>query len=408
MHYTLRQTHRRRWVWLVVPVMLLAVLLVSLLVWQPWSNAEVKAPAAKSVSVATEPATKSTLKSDVLFVGDVFWGRSVQRKAEASAYGIDYLLHGIKPAYRAQYDAWVANFECPVTNRDIPYSAQVDSLQFNCQPKYLNALKKWFTAASLANNHTANNQGSWGLDQTRTNLQQAGIQHFGTYDMDDVDDICEVVTLPAHSTTAQKLQLPVALCGYMYVVDVRPTDAQLAVMAKFAKVMPVIAMPHMGVEYRSVAETPKVDAYRQMIDNGADVVVGAHPHVIQNSEAYKGRLIAYSVGNFLFDQQTVSRATTVGLGVKLGFTIADQAAVSAYQSVASDCKQYKDSCVATLSKKLSHRPAIAVNYDMVCFDESSAKGNVPVLVNDATCRAAKRTASADVLSDLTKTWPATP
>ena len=352
------------------------------------------------------PVPQISLTSNMLFVGDVFWGRSVQRKAEASGLGAAYLMHGLKASYRAQYDGWIANFECPITDRDIPYSSQVDSLQFNCQPNYLPALAKWFTAASQANNHTANNQGKWGLGQTQKNLQQASIQNFGTYDMSDTEDLCEVVSMPAKTSAGDSVHMPVALCGYMYVVDVAPTEAQLAVMAQYAKVMPVIAMPHMGVEYRPTAESAKVDAYRQMIDDGADVVVGAHPHVIQNSEAYKGRLIAYSVGNFLFDQQTVSRETTVGLGVKLSLTIKDDKAAKVYETVGPTCAVYKDDCLAKLSQELGQRPAMTVQYDMVCFDESSAVGSVPRLGSKATCDAARKTASAEVLPTLSTRWPA--
>jgi hypothetical protein len=343
-----------------------------------------------------------SLTSHMLFVGDVFWGRSVQTSAEKSGQGYSYITSKLSAADRAQYDAWIANFECPITTKDVPYKLQVDILKFNCRPEYLANLAKWFTAASQANNHTDNNDGTWGLDQTRTNLQTSSIQNFGTYDMSKTDDICEVVTMPAKTATTHKtVSLPVALCGYMYVVDVAPTAAQLAVMQQYAKVMPVIAMPHMGVEYRPTAEPAKMDAYHGMIDNGADMVIGAHPHVIQNSESYKGRLIAYSEGNFLFDQQSLGRAETLGLGVGVQLSIDDGAAAKIYEQLAPTCATYKDTCLARLTAQLKTRPKIGVMYTFTCYDEASG---LPELGSDVACAQAKRSATTGQLSGLATSW----
>ncbi|MEO6761054.1 MAG: CapA family protein [Candidatus Saccharimonadales bacterium] len=342
------------------------------------------------------------ITTNLQFVGDVFWGRGIQMLAQRSAQSYQHITSGLSAADRAKYDAWIANFECPITTKDVPYSLQVSALKFNCRPEYLPELAKWFTAASQANNHTDNNDGDWGLEQTQSNLQTAHIQNFGTYDMGQVGDLCEVITVPAHTTKTSKLVgLPVALCGYMYVVDVTPTDAQLAVMRQYAKVMPVIAMPHMGVEYRTTAEQAKVTAYRRMIDNGADVVIGAHPHVIQNSENYKGRLIAYSLGNFLFDQQSLGRDTTLGLAVDLSLTVDDGKTAQLYESIAPSCQVYKDDCLAELTAKLPERPQITINYKFQCYDESSG---VPTLGSDAVCDLARSAATVDQLSGLATSW----
>jgi poly-gamma-glutamate synthesis protein (capsule biosynthesis protein) len=343
--------------------------------------------------------------SRLLFVGDVMWGRTVQTKAQSSGVGYQYPTSSLTRADRDNYDAWIANFECPITTKDVPLKLQIDILKFNCRPEYLSNLAKWFTAVSQANNHTMNVDGQWGIEQGRKHLEQAGIQYFGNYDMSRLNDICEVVTLPATTaTTHKKVSLPVALCGYMQVVNVPPTEAQLNVMQRYAKVMPVIAMPHMGVEYRSTAEGEKISAYHAMIDHGADTVIGAHPHVIQNSESYHGKLIAYSLGNFLFDQHRVSRATNIGLGVGIKLTIADGAAASLYEQIAPSCKVFRDDCLARLSAKLTKRPAIAVSYSFTCYDESNAVGGVPKLGTAAVCDQAKRTATVDSLTGLAKQW----
>lgn len=394
-----RQPKRRRGL-LVIGVVALLVVLAGVIMHAHRSAHE--APAKQQTATTSAAIKQQGITSHIMFVGDVNWARLTQRRAERSGQGYSYITSGLSPSDRAAYDAWIANFECPITTRDVPYQEQVDLLKFNCRPEYLPTLAKYFTAATLANNHMDNNGGQWGLDQTRQNLQKNGIQYFSTYDMSDINDLCEVIAMPAEtSDTHQKISIPVAMCGYMYVVDATPTDAQLAVMQQYAKVMPVIAMPHMGIEYRTTAEPEKVSAYRRMIDNGADMVIGAHPHVIQNSESYKGRLIAYSEGNFLFDQQSVSPATNLGLSVSLHLSIPAGSAATAYQKIGPSCAAYKDSCLAQLQKVITKRPPISVSYDFGCYSISS---DVPVKGTAAECAMADQEATVSKLGNLSKQW----
>lgn len=404
-----RRHHKRRGPLRRYLFMGLAVISVAVAGYLIFLGARPTPPPAQHASVKkvlpVPKVTDGALQTRILFVGDVMWGRTIQTKAEKSRLGYEYPTSGLTKADRASYDAWIANFECPITTQDVPLSLQIDILKFNCRPEYLPNLAKWFTAASQANNHTMNVDGQWGIEQTRGNLEKAGIQHFGNYDMNKLDDICEVVTIPATTATTHKsVSLPIALCGYMQVVDVPPSAEQLAVMRKYAEVMPVIAMPHMGVEFRSTAEPAKVTAYHQMIDNGADAVIAAHPHVIQNSEAYKGRLIAYSLGNFLFDQQSLGLDTSIGLGVGIKLTIADDAAARIYQAIAPSCRTYRDNCLAQLSARLTKRPAISVSYNFVCYDESRTAGNVPRLGSQQTCDKARQTATVERLTGLAAQW----
>jgi poly-gamma-glutamate synthesis protein (capsule biosynthesis protein) len=288
----------------------------------------------------------------MMIVGDVFWGRAIETAAVSSGRGPANLFRGLTAADKEGYDAWIGDMECPITDKNIPYRTQVDTLVFNCRPEYAAEAAKWFDVLTLANNHTDNNGGTWGLEQTKQNLEKVGIQYFGTYNMQDEQSICEIVSLKAKSQQKGDVQLPVAFCGYDYVGAVTPTESQLNQMSRYAAVMPVIAMSHMGVEYRATAEPAKVSLYRSLIDHGADAVVGGHPHVVQNSEVYKGRLINYSTGNFLFDQQILGRETTETLGVGIKITIDDQEALTIYQSVATNCKTYKYECLKSLEQQI--------------------------------------------------------
>lgn len=408
MRHTLRRqtiTGRRRWVLVAtaIAVIIFGGLTAMMLMHQSTQD-DVASSVRATVNESKKPPKVNSVNSRMLFVGDVFWGRYMQRKAERSLLGNRYFTSKLSEADRAKYDAWIGNFECPVTSRDVPYDQQVAYLRFNCRPEYLPEFAKWFTAGSMANNHTMNNGGQWGINQTRANLDKSGIQYFGNYDMTKLDDICEVIAMPARTSAGKAAKIPVALCGYMQVVNVAPTDAQLDVMQKYARVMPVIAMPHMGVEYRTTAEPQKVSAYHRMIDKGADAVIAAHPHVIQNSESYNGRLIAYSLGNFLFDQQSLGRDTTVGLAVDLTLTIDDAHAAELYTSVAPSCAKYRDDCLAQLSRDLPHRPDIKVEYGFSCYDQSNAVGGLPTLANASVCAAAKQRATVDKLADLSHSW----
>jgi poly-gamma-glutamate synthesis protein (capsule biosynthesis protein) len=83
-------------------------------------------------------------------------------------------------------------------------------------------------------------------------------------------------------------------------------DAQFleAVQAARAKADFVIAIPHWGTESTTKLETVQISLGQKLIDAGADVVVGAHPHALQGMDFYRGKLIAYSLGNFWFNQNS--------------------------------------------------------------------------------------------------------
>jgi poly-gamma-glutamate synthesis protein (capsule biosynthesis protein) len=195
---------------------------------------------------------------------------------------------------------------------------QEAALQFNCSPDYLPQVAKWFTAFTLANNHT-DNQGFEGFTETRQQLENNKIQYFGHYDYRSVEDVCEVISLPVSiindDESNAKGNLPVAMCAYHGVFGI-PTVEAVAEMQKYTKYMPVIAMPHMGAEYKTAPDSIKTDFLRSLINSGADMVIGDHPHWIQTTESYKGHLIVYSMGNFMFDQQdTAEVVRSAGINV---------------------------------------------------------------------------------------------
>ena len=78
----------------------------------------------------------------------------------------------------------------------------------------------------------------------------------------------------------------------------------------------IIVFAHWGIEYKDKETKEQVVLGHELIDAGADLIIGSHPHVIQPIEIYKNKAIFYSLGNFIFDQG-FSKATKEGLGVRV-------------------------------------------------------------------------------------------
>jgi poly-gamma-glutamate synthesis protein (capsule biosynthesis protein) len=111
--------------------------------------------------------------------------------------------------------------------------------------------------------------------------------------------------------------------------------------------MPVVAMPHMGVEYKPAPDQLKTDFYRSLIDGGADMVLGDHPHWIQNTENYKGHLIVYSMGNFMFDQQDTAEVTrSAAIQVAVSTKDDDSQMIQKWLALGEKCAAFHDSCLA--------------------------------------------------------------
>jgi poly-gamma-glutamate synthesis protein (capsule biosynthesis protein) len=89
----------------------------------------------------------------------------------------------------------------------------------------------------------------------------------------------------------------------------------------------IIAYMHYGNEYLEYANDDQKRISHELIDSGADVVIGSHPHVPQGFEMYKGKPIFYSLGNFIFDQS--NEETHVAYFVEVNLT-GDEGVCTAY------------------------------------------------------------------------------
>lgn len=324
--------------------------------------------------LVAKPIYPQSLQLNTLFLGDVFVGRRINTWAQASGLGYAYPFSGLHTLGRENYDAWIANLECPVTTSTVTKAQEEVQLKFNCDPRYIPEAAKWFDVFGLANNHMDNMQEVDGLNQTRKFLDESGIQYFGHFDNAVQADICEIVSFKVRPQYAEEpeevkeFSLPIALCGYHNLFKI-PTDAELAVMQEYSKYFITIAMPHQGVEYTLYPDGLKKTVFRKMIDNGADVVLGGHPHVVQDAEVYKEKLIVYSLGNFIFDQQWNADVTT-GIGVNLDFNFPFSLNLKQWSDLASSCTVFKDNCLSEVQRLGLAKPEFTMQANIVATSDA--------------------------------------
>lgn len=327
-----------------------------------------------SSEVVSKPVPVS-ISNKSLFFGTTYWGRYINDWSQANELKTAYPFSRLNELERDRYDAWIANLECPtVPNLNLTSAQEEATLSFNCSPTYLKEAKKWFTAFGSANNHS-DNQGAEGLDSTRSQLKKAGIQYFGHYDPEKLSDVCEIISLPVkvkyNDDTQQKGAIPLAMCGYHGVFKI-PSIESLAVMNRYSKLMPVIAYPHSGAEYKAEPDEIKTTLYRSMIDNGADMVLGDHPHWIQTTEAYKGKLIVYSMGNFIFDQQ-FNQEVTRGAAIELSMSTKQDVSadeLKKWLDIGPLCTGFQDSCLETAQKNNVQKLPLNYQFNFVATDNA--------------------------------------
>ena len=200
-------------------------------------------------------------------------------------------------------DLSVGNLECPVATS----GAAVDKIYtFRAQPSTLPRLREYFDAVSVANNHSGD-YGTVAFAETLTRLRATGLPYFG-----GGRDSSE-----AHAPLLLKKRgLTIALLGYDEFhprsFEATPERAGVAwaeeeqivldiTRARAAGAQVVLPFLHWGWENEFAPSERQRELARALIDAGASAVIGAHPHVTQGAEMYRGKPIVYSLGNFAFD-----------------------------------------------------------------------------------------------------------
>lgn len=319
----------------------------------------------------------TALENHTFFGGDVYWGRKMYDWSQQSRLKEAYPFSGLHELQPEIYDAWVVNLECPsVPTVKQPIGYDPGLIHFNCDSKFLPEAAKWFDVVSLANNHISNQGREPGQEATRKELDKNHMQYFGGFNPHKSEDICDVVSLPARARLdgkQQNIKLPIAMCGY-HGVYYTITDKAVQQISKYAKYMPVIAYPHMGTEYQAAADNERRALYQKMIDAGAEAVLANHPHWAQETEVYKGRLIVYSMGNFIFDQDfstNVQRAAAIDVIMSLKKNVVADKYIEAWANLGKSCHTFRDKCLQQARQQNLPRLPLQFSYDIVGIDTSN-------------------------------------
>ena len=230
-----------------------------------------------SVSLTLSVVGDCTLGTDETFDYDT------SLNAYYENYGAYYFLQNVKDIFSTD-DLTIANFEGTLTDSD---EREDKTFAFKAPASYASILTGGSVeAVNTANNHS-HDYGEQSFDDTLAALDDAGIVHFG-YDETAVMDVrgikvglVGIYELYDHLEREQQLKDNIA--------KVKADGAQL-----------IVVIFHWGNETETVPDSNQTTLGRIAIDEGADLVCGHHPHVLQGIETYKGRNIVYSLGNFCF------------------------------------------------------------------------------------------------------------
>ncbi|MDR3642044.1 MAG: CapA family protein [Candidatus Doudnabacteria bacterium] len=194
------------------------------------------------------------------------------------------------------------------------------SLVFGAATSSLQALKDFnFQIINSANNH-AFDQGLAGLEITNSTLDSLGIAHEGTGD--NLDQAWGPAVVTANGIKICFVGASYGTNGggslaAQYVAEIAETDRLNQAITKAKSECDfTVATMHAGIEYTRIPNAGQKDFAHAAIDDGADMVIGAHPHWVQPFEKYQGKYIFYSLGNFIFDQG-FSQDTSQGLTLKI-------------------------------------------------------------------------------------------
>ena len=258
-------------------------------------------------------------KTTLYFVGDIMLDRGVRNSVNKNFSG-DYSKLFENVGMLKNADILFANLEGDVSDKGHNVGSR---FSFRMDPVVLPLLKNvGFDIVSFANNHV----GDWSFVAFKDTLERlgiAGIQYTGA----------NFSKIQAETPTV--IEKNGVRFGFIGFSDVGPnwmeakedtpgillaSDPHFAEIIKNAKANldVLIVSVHWGVEYQTVHNDRQEKLAHTAIDSGADMVIGHHPHVIQDIETYKEKPIVYSLGNFIFDQY-FSKDTMQGMLFEASF-----------------------------------------------------------------------------------------
>lgn len=261
-----------------------------------------------NISSPIPMATKSPIvlldqPTTILFTGDVMLGRSVNKSMVELGdplwpfVNVAPVLRGADITYINLEGPMLAN--CPVTNEGMKFCSDSKNVA--------GLVESGIDIASLANNHMGN-YGQEGVGETMAVLTNSGIQVTGTGQPINIKKNRYAYSFQSYNDVGRFPGISQA--------DGETMIANITASAALDQL--VIVGFHWGLEYQKEPTSRQKELAHAAIDAGADLVIGSHPHWVQTKEIYKDKLIYYSLGNFIFDQEW-SQETKSGLVVRLTY-----------------------------------------------------------------------------------------
>lgn len=257
----------------------------------------------ENISGSTVKVFNEEVKT-ILLVGDIMLDRGVEDLIKQNS--IYYPFQKISNFLRG-IDIVFGNLEGPIVKN--PPELLDNSLKFAFNSEVMRAVS-WcnFNLFSLANNHILD-MGKEGLEETKRWLKKYGINFVGN-----------PLSGSSNNLNSSFFRDNIAFLAFNQIFPFMVKEEEIIKTIKTVKSLNpdkfLIVSLHWGEEYKLTNSSVQQKLAHKIIEAGADSIIGHHPHVVQNIEKYQGKLIFYSLGNFIFDQY-FSSDTQQGLAVGL-------------------------------------------------------------------------------------------
>lgn len=254
----------------------------------------------------------------ILFVGDMMFDRYIRQVSERRGY--DFIFQKVDGLLQDN-DLVIGNLEGPITDsksRSVGSEiGEKNNYIFTFDSGVADTLaKENIRLVNIGNNHISN-FGSDGINATRQYLTQSGIDFFG--DPENIDNRLIIKNIQ---------NIKIAFVSYnQFTTNAEQKTIADTESAKNNKADFIVVYAHWGEEFIANPDENIRNMAHGFIENGADLIIGSHPHVIQSKEQYMGKMIYYSLGNFVFDQY-FSQETQRGLAIQSEINIKNKKIIS--------------------------------------------------------------------------------
>ena len=260
------------------------------------------------------PLQDSIVTAKICFVGDLMCHSTQYEYAKVDADSFDFtgVFTEVSP-YLSSADLTVGNLETVIAGEDKKYSGYP---YFNAPDDFIYALKvAGFDLLTTANNH-ALDQGWEGVKRTIDVLDKYKIHRTGTFNSQEDQDSIRIfqinsikIAILAYSENIEGISIPKGKNFVINLIDENKIKRDID-KARTKNVDVVLIFLHYGTEYKREPNNYQKEVVQKIIDDGADIIIGSHPHVVEPFDLFKtngGKLdtgfVAYSLGNFISNQR---------------------------------------------------------------------------------------------------------